>query len=596
MMRFAGRMEDGQFACSPSPERFDQYRLLWRGFIANRPDILSETARRGAHVRSGSEGELFALAYRWWGDALQSHVLGEYSLAIFDEASATLFLTHDAFGLVPMFYGTVPAGVRFASHLEDLAGNAGLDDLDEEYVADYIADCFYSSERTPYRSIRRVGFGRSIICRSSGIIERRSWNFSSSPSVLSDDRDYEERFRSLLSEAVANAAGAQGPVWTELSGGLDSSTVACFAGRTGVEDIAAISLVYQRYAKADESNWMQLVIDHCPMPWSKLDGDEALPFCELPDRFCAEPGLPMIDWGWRRRYEEMIKAAGIAAVLTGQGGDFVLFGLGTEPYYLADLLRTFKPARLYAELAIWQSADRQKRSLLFWLMSYCIVPFIRYMRRPPRRPGRRPTNSPWIDTRYAQRMALDERVGRTLPGDYRSVERCWFVDTLSKMCGRIANLNQLPESFEFRHPLLYRPLVEFMLALPSDQKFSSDMNRFLQRRALKSLLPEALRLRSDKTTFDQPFYEGLRKGKTWTDLLSVAPRVVERGIVDGARWIEALAQAKLGRTHSLAQFQAIATLEIWLRQMENRKPDRPPEMPVRSGPDLHRVADEPGCA
>jgi hypothetical protein len=157
-------------------------------------------------------------------------------------------------------------------------------------------------------------------------------------------------------------------------------------------------------------------------------------------------------------------------------------------------------------------------------------------------------------------------------------------------------LNQLPETFEFRHPLLYRPLVEFMLALPSNQKFSSDMNRFLQRRALKSLLPEALRLRSDKTTFDQPFYEGLRKGKAWTDLLSGAPLVVERGIVDGARWIEALAQAKLGRTHSLAQFQAIATLEIWLRQMENRKPDRPPEMPVRSGPDLHRVADEPSCA
>jgi asparagine synthase (glutamine-hydrolysing) len=586
MMRFAGRIEYGQLACSPPPERFDQYRLLWRGFISNRQDILSEAGRRGVQVRRGSEGELFALAYRWWGDSLQSHVLGEYSLAIFDDGSSTLFLTHDAFGLVPMFYGAAPAGVKFASHLEDLAGDGGLDDLDEDYVADYIADCFYSSERTPYRSIRRLGFGRSIVCRSNKIVERRSWSFSSSPPTLADDRDYEERFRSLLNEAVAGAAGGQGPVWTELSGGLDSSTVACFAARTGVEDIAAISLVYNRYAMADESSWMRMVIDHCPMPWSKLDGDEALPFCELPDRFCAEPGLPMIDWGWRRRYEKMIEAAGVAAVLTGQGGDFVLFGLGTEPYYLADLVRTLRPARLYAELSGWQSGDRQRRSLLFWLMSYGIVPFIRYMRRPPRRPGRRPTTSPWIDHRYAQRMALDERVGRTLPGDYRSVEQCWFVDTLSKMCGRIANLNQLPDTFEFRHPLLYRPLVEFMLALPADQKFSSEMNRFLQRRALKSILPEALRLRQDKTTFDQPFYEGLRKGKAWTDLLSVAPRVVERGIVDPARWTEALAQAKLGRTHSLAQFQAVATLEIWLRQMEDRKSGRSQENAGTNGTGL----------
>jgi hypothetical protein len=107
-----------------------------------------------------------------------------------------------------------------------------------------------------------------------------------------------------------------------------------------------------------------------------------------------------------------------------------------------------------------------------------------------------------------------------------------------------------------------------MLSLPSKQKFNPETNRFLQRRAVKSVLPEALRLRSDKTTFDQPFYEGLRMGKIWTSLLTMSPRVAELGIVDPAKWNDAVAQAKLGRTHSLAQFQAVATLEIWLRQMD----------------------------
>lgn len=250
----------------------------------------------------------------------------------------------------------------------------------------------------------------------------------------------------------------------------------------------------------------------------------------------------------------------------------MLFGLGTEPYYLADLVRTLKLQRLYSELVSWRSADRQRRSILFFLVNYGVNPLIRYMRNPPQRPGKLATMSPWIDLRYAKQMELTERIGRIFPGDYQSVEQCWFVDTLSKICGRVANLNQLPESFDFRHPLLDRPLVEFLLALPSHQKFNPKMNRFLQRRALKSLLPEPLRLRNDKTTFDQPFYEGLRKGKGWSDLLTVAPRIAERGIVDGARWIEAVRQAKLGRTHSLAQFQAAVTLEIWLRQLENRPP------------------------
>jgi asparagine synthetase B (glutamine-hydrolysing) len=282
----------------------------------------------------------------------------------------------------------------------------------------------------------------------------------------------------------------------------------------------------------------------------------------------------MIDWGWRRRYEEMINTKGVAAVLTGQGGDFVMLGLGTAPYYMADLLRTLRLERLRAEVANWQSADRQKRSFLFWLVNYSVSPLISYLRQPPRRPGKPATMSPWINADYSRRTALGERVGLTLPGDYRSVERCWFIDTLSKMCGRIANLNQMPETFEFRHPLLHRPLVEFMLALPSNQKFNPDMNRFLQRRALKAILPEALRLRYDKTTFDQPFYEGLRKSKLWSTLLTVSPRVADMGIVDRTKWREAVAQARLGRTHSLAQFQAIATLEIWLRAMENRASDR----------------------
>jgi asparagine synthase (glutamine-hydrolysing) len=495
-------------------------------------------------------------------------VLGEYSVAIFDQASGELLLTHDSLGLVPMFYRMLQSGLVFGSHLEDLVGENGRDELDEEYVADYVADCFYSPERTPYRSIKRLAFGESIVCNRSGIVERHKWNFDPPPLALREDREYEEQFVSLLSGAVAGASRAHGPVWSELSGGLDSSSVTGIAARMGVETLEAISLVYDRYSRADESQWMRTVIECYPMPWNRIDGDDLLPFLVIPDRFLAEPGLPMIDWSWRQRYEEIVSQRGVAAVLTGQGGDFVLFGIGTEPYYLADLARTLKLSRLAAELANWRAADRRKRSWLYWFTNYVSDPLLNYMSRPPRGPGRRPTLSPWISAAYARKMALDERAGRTAPNHYRSIEHCWFVDGLIKLCGRIANLNQSPEKFEFRHPLLHRPLVEFMFALPSNQKLSPGGDRFLQRRALKSILPESLRQRRDKMNFDQPFYEGLRESKSWTRLLTVDSQLVQRGIVDAPRWAEAVAQAKLGRTHSLAQFQAAATLEIWLRQAE----------------------------
>jgi asparagine synthase (glutamine-hydrolysing) len=583
--RFSGEVQGTSLICHPAAERYQRYQVLWRGYLANRDEILREAERRRTPLSGSSEGEFFALAYHWWGDAMQSRLIGEYSVAIFDGSTASLFLTHDALGLAPMFYCHKSGSVLFSSHLEDLVLTTGGSDLDEEYIADYVADCTYSSERTPYRAIQRLGFGCSLTYRSDRIAVRRTWDLSEAQALTGKGRDYEDRFLTILSEGVTSALRAQGPVWSELSGGLDSSTVACMAARSGAGTLDAISLVYSRYARADESKWMRLVLDQHPMPWHRLDGDDLLPYSEVPDRFLAEPGLPMIDWSWRRRYEELASEHGVAAVLTGQGGDFVLFGNGTQPYYLADLARTLKPCHLFSELSRWRKADRQKRSLLYWLVNYVFGPLVSYARRRPLRAIWRPTTSPWIHPEYAGNMALDERGRRNASSDHRSVERYWFMERLSTLCGRIANLNQMPQTFEFRHPLLYRPLIEFMLSLPAHQKFDPEMDRSLQRRALKAILPEPLRLRRDKTIFDQPCYEGLRTGKVWSRLLTDSPRVVDRGIVDPVLWTQAVEQAKLGHTHFLPQFEAVATLEIWLRQFENLKAGAPagPGAASRSG-------------
>lgn len=584
MKRFLGRVEGARFRCWPAPERHWQCRVLWRGYLANRDDILAEARQRHVRLRGGSDAELMALAYRWWGEATASRLLGEYALAIYDEPTSSLFLTNDSFGLLPLFYSRSALGLVFGSHLEDLVAETGVGVLDEDFIADYVASCFHPPERTPYRAIRRLEFGHSATWSGHEFRVVQTWRpDGTAPSAVSD-REYEEQFRSLLNDAVTRALRADGPVWSELSGGLDSSSVVCVGARSGERRLEAISLVYDRYAQADESPWMRSVLAQCRVPWHVIDGDAVLPFAELPDRFCAEPGLPMIDWSYRRRYQALVEQNGVAAVLTGQGGDLVFFGAGTEPYYLADLARGLELVRLWSQLRRWQSADRRKRSLLHWAVNYVLQPLLGAMRKPPLRAGWRPDTSPWIDGDYARRMALDERGGRLLSSDHATIDQGWCFDALVRLCGRVANLNQIPQRFAFRHPLLYRPLVEFMLALPPDQKFDPRADRSLQRRALEGILPEPLRQRREKTIFDQPFYEGLRNGKAWISALTSAPRVVDRGIVDREQWPEAVARARLGHTHSLAQFQAIATLEIWLQQLEGQ---------IASGP-VPLVLDEHG--
>lgn len=568
MRRFIGEIRNGTLRCNPGTGLFEGCRLLWRGYIANRDDILSEARRRGMSTHDGSDGRLFAIAYRCWGEALQSYVLGEFCLAVFDDASSTALLTHDALGLVPLFYGARPEGVIFASHLEDLVAAAGVGDLDEDFIADYVADPSFVSRHTPYMGLKRLDPASSMVFGPQGQREVKGRELSPSRTAGTGGADFGEQFLSLLEKGVKAAAAAPGPVWCELSGGLDSSTVMSMAVRGGGADLGAFSIIYRRYAEANEEEWIRLVLECFPVPWHRLDGDGALPYSEVPDRFCAQPALHMVDWAGRRAYEEMAAAHGVAAVLTGQGGDVVFFGVGSEPYHLADLARALRLRRLFGEMERWRSHDSRRRSRLYWLVNYVMCPLMSRLRGQPVLPAWHRDPSPWIHPEYAGRMGLRERGMERASRGRGTIERSWFMERLSAMCGQVANVNQIPRSFEFRHPLLYRPLVEFMLSLPWDEKFDPGTDRPLQRRALSGILPEPLRLRTTKTVYDQPCYEGLRQGKHFVRLLTEDPLVARRGIVESGPWIEAVAQARMGRTHSLPQFEAVASLEIWLRQIE----------------------------
>ena len=56
---------------------------------------------------------------------------------------------------------------------------------------------------------------------------------------------------------------------------------------------------------------------------------------------------------------------------------------------------------------------------------------------------------------------------------------------------------------------MYRPFVEFMAGLPDDQNLHPRCDRFLQRLALKAILPDAIRRRAGKGVGSAPIVEGL---------------------------------------------------------------------------------------
>jgi asparagine synthase (glutamine-hydrolysing) len=127
-----------------------------------------------------------------------------------------------------------------------------------------------------------------------------------------------------------------------------------------------------------------------------------------------------------------------------------------------------------------------------------------------------------------------------------------------------------PPGIEVTYPYLDRRLVEFLLGIPYSQRVAPGEPRRLMRRALRGILPEAVRLRRCKGNPTAFIARGLTARRAEILALVADARVVERGLVKPREFREALERAMHGaETHSAA-LMVMLRIELWLRRLEGR--------------------------
>jgi asparagine synthetase B (glutamine-hydrolysing) len=123
---------------------------------------------------------------------------------------------------------------------------------------------------------------------------------------------------------------------------------------------------------------------------------------------------------------------------------------------------------------------------------------------------------------------------------------------------------------EVSHPYLHRPLVEFLQAIPFEQRVRPGETRSLMRRGLSDLLPEKILKRKGKKGPTEALFRAVER--QWPQLQPIfdEARVCANGYVDAAALQATLKRAMHGcETLSFAVIQTIS-LEFWLRSLERR--------------------------
>jgi len=554
--------------------------VMW-GFIANRSRLIQQLRLYGTPA---DDATVMVHAYRRWGSDLPRHVLGEYSVALWNRAASRAFITHDSLGLGPLYYSS-PGSARedrerlfFATHIIHLLDRCGQSKPDEEYLVEYLGRGGITSARTPYADIARLLPGESLIWEDGRHRLQRHWSIAQLDRVTLGSREaYQEELRALLEAGVRGCVAGAKTVWTHLSGGLDSSTVAAFAARVGAPNLAAWSVYWSRFPQVDERRWMRDLVDQYALPWYPVDIERAMPFSVRSTTFVGEPTNAPMFAAQSQANDRLYAQRQVEVVLSGHGGDAILGAqVEDEPTHLADTLFDGDFISAARSLRHWRELSIERRSYTYWIKNCVVNPALRHLQRRSPCAAPHPPLQPWFQPGYAQRVESNRRARPChtphcrYPGDQALAET---LHVAALQCTLDA---QQPRAYRMRYPLFHRPLVEFMCSIPFAQRLSPRCDRLLQRRALQGILPESIRLRADKGVGTPPFVEGLSRSAEWIDYLTTESELVQHGIADTKLWRQAIMQASVGQTHGDMSLHAGIAVEIWLKQLKEHRRARNP--------------------
>ena len=400
---------------------------------------------------------LFARAWRIWGDDAPSHLLGDFSAAIHDRESHVTTLVRDPFGVRMLFYHQDARRLLASNTLGALLDAGVSRELDEDAIADFVAEGFNEDPATTtFRAIRRVPPAHVVHIRADGCVESKCYWTLPAPAI-DRSRDAETivaDFRLLLESAVRDRMRTP-KLTVFMSGGLDSTTLAAIAARQDVHSqIVARTAHLPTLAPTEDTARAHLAAQHIGIPNLLSDVDE-YGYREGTAQPIAPTLEPSGDPDLLGLHDELRRASEHAPVaFWGEDPDAYL-----SPPHLAELLRASAPHRFALDL-IGHMLRERKRPYLG------VRALVRKRRSASRTSHEERGGPPWLraDLRARRAERLESRRGGVHPTRSAAAERLeqyhWqpFLESLD------AGFHGIP--IDVRLPYLDLRLIRYALALP----------------------------------------------------------------------------------------------------------------------------------
>ncbi len=552
--------------------------------LDNRGELLTLL---GDTLTSGTptDAELILAAYDRWGDACPQRLIGDFAFLVWDAPRRRLFCARDPIGMRTLHYALEGQKLVVASSVSAvLLGLSSSPPVNERLLRDLLTWRFESwIDETPYRGVRRLPPSYALTAEREGLSARRYWTFGEGPALsFRHESEYFERFREILLESVRARLRSSEPIGILVSGGLDSSSVACAAERlldTGEASasVRLYSCVFERTPEAGEREYAEAVALRCSrMPATFLPSDDCWGLRE----FGEDLGYPLdepevsVSRALTFRPARAAQADGCRILLMGTAADQVL---GGEPYHTPIMLQDVPATRLAQEIPHFLRYSRLTLASLL-AEAYLRPAAPASLRRLWRRLRSRPLDDA-TPRSSGDLLAPPGLHNRSSQASYRCLTEGSFLACLSSFDMAAQHLG-----IEWRFPFLDRRLIDFTLQLPARLRFRNGMIKLVLRQAMEGILPEKVRQRTRLVHFLDLVDRGLRdEERDRVKALLRKSQVVENGLLDHKEisnlW-EAYWRGEVD-AYEARRLSGFLCAEAWLRHRERQT--RPCEQPGSHG-------------
>lgn len=496
-----------EFGLQPMQIDNGDYWITYNGEIYNYLEIRKEL-EKGESFRTHTDTEVILRAYRRWGQDCVKRFNGMWAFAIWDRKQRKLFCSRDRFGVKPFYYFVRNSQLVFGSEIKQLLAYPGVPrTANENIVLQYLENGVQDhSENTFFAGIRQLLPGHSMsidLTKSSISVEiARYWELPIEPEKRMSEKDAIEQFLMHLQRAVNWRLRSDVPVGSCLSGGLDSSSVVMLAIKAKREkEFHSFSSCFDE-AAIDERKYIQEVVcssgatPHYVFPRAETFWDDLNCLIWHQDEPFGGTGV-YAQWCVMRAARQ----AGIPVLLDGQGGDEILCGY--RKFYIFYLWHLFKSAnpRVLPEGIAWiRNVGQNPWS---WSSAKRYVPAFRGSQQSLLvRVG-----NPELSGANHESAEVSLGPGASLRQRQKDDLAYFSIPALLHYEDR----NSMAHSIEARVPMLDYELATFAVNCQPALKLHGGWTKWILRKAMSGVLPEAVRLRKSKLGFSTPQEEWLQK-------------------------------------------------------------------------------------